>query len=362
MEENYCPIENKYDRLAIIYIINLMSDELDKIESDNLDNLINDLNLIKTECEDFMSKNDVKSLTQYSSKFNNFTKDYLVSAINEVLFNNVPLSIEDNEFVNEFLVDNAGFTNGEYKRRSKKINLIVNHFVSQSDSNEVKLDSNEINESNPIAKFLKIITLILFTSFIGVMFKECYNGKKLFEDNTTYSNDDLIIDSISAVIDSAVVDSSAIYFDNAKQEEDSSRIDSYNNSLLFETNNRNINEEEINSFIHDYYKTVVNYDYQNYYNIFAPLVYSFYNYKNVSVDDIISDNINYSKKWKYVSIEYLPNTLDIIYQNDNVTELNYQIIYKTKQNEYDDWKIYYLKLEVTLDSYNRINSIKEIKL
>ena len=34
MEENYCPIENKYDRLAIIYIINLMSDELDKIESD----------------------------------------------------------------------------------------------------------------------------------------------------------------------------------------------------------------------------------------------------------------------------------------------------------------------------------------
>ncbi len=357
MEENFCPVENKYDRLAIIYIINLMSDELDKIESDNLDNLINDLNLIKTECEDFMSKNDVKSLTQYSSKFNNFTKDYLVSAINEVLFNNVPLSIEDNEFVNEFLVDNAGFTNGEYKRRSKKINLIVNHFVSQSDSNEVKLDSNEINESNPIAKFLKIITLILFTSFIGVLFKECYNGKKLFESNTSSNYKDFLTDSAVAIVDSAVL---PVAYDI--QDEVLSRIDSSNNSLLFETNNRNIYKEEINSFIHDYYKTVVNYDYQNYYNIFAPMVYSFYNYKNVSVDEIISDNINYSKKWKYVSIEYLPNTLDIIYQNDNVTELNYQIIYKTKRNEYDDWKIYYLKLEVTLDKNNKIISIKEIKL
>lgn len=357
MEENFCPVENKYDRLAIIYIINLMSDELDKIESDNLDNLINDLNLTKTECEDFMSKNDVKSLTQYSSKFNNFTKDYLVTAINEVLFNNLPKSIEDNEFVNDFLVDNAYFTNGEFKRRSKKISLIVNHFESQSDSNEVKLDSNEINESNPIAKFLKIVTLILFTSFIGVMFKECYNGKKLFENNTSSNYVDFPTDSAVAIVDSAVL---PVAYDI--QDEVLSRIDSSNNSLLFETNNRNIYKEEINSFIHDYYKTVVNYDYQNYYNIFAPMVYSFYNYKNVSVDEIISDNINYSKKWKYVSIEYLPNTLDIIYQNDNVTELNYQIIYKTKRNEYDDWKIYYLKLEVTLDKNNKIISIKEIKL
>ena len=235
MEENFCPVENKYDRLAIIYIINLMSDELDKIESDNLDNLINDLNLTKTECEDFMSKNDVKSLTQYSSKFNNFTKDYLVTAINEVLFNNLPKSIEDNEFVNDFLVDNACFTNGEFKRRSKKISLIVNHFESQSDSNEVKLDSNEINESNPIAKFLKIVTLILFTSFIGVMFKECYNGKKLFENNTSSNYVDFPTDSALAIVDSAVVDSMATVVDsipasnNALTEYDSS-FNRYDNS------------------------------------------------------------------------------------------------------------------------------------
>lgn len=207
MEGNYCTVENKYDRLAIIYIINLMSDELDKIESDNLDNLINDLNLTKAECEDFMSKNDVKSLTQYSSKFNNFTKDYLVTAINEVLFNNLPLSIVDNEFVNEFLVDNAGFTKGEFKRRSKKINLIVNHFISQS-------DSNEINKSKPIPKFFKIIALILFTSFIGVMFKECYNGKKLFESNTSSNYEGFPTDSAVAIVDSAVVDSMATVVDS----------------------------------------------------------------------------------------------------------------------------------------------------
>lgn len=196
------------------------------------------------------------------------------------------------------------------------------------------------------------------------MFKECYKGKKLFEDSTTYRDDDFVTDSATSIVDPAIsiVDSSAIYFNNVNQEEDSSRIDSYNNALLFETNNRNINEEEINSFIHDYYKTVVNYDYQNYYNIFAPMVYSFYNYKNVSVDEIISDNINYSKKWKYVSIEYLPNTLDIIYQNDNVTELNYQIIYKAKQREFDSWKVYNLKLKLILDDNNKIISIEEIKL
>ena len=34
MEENFCPVENKYDRLAIIYIINLMSGELDVSELD----------------------------------------------------------------------------------------------------------------------------------------------------------------------------------------------------------------------------------------------------------------------------------------------------------------------------------------
>ncbi|MDM1549425.1 hypothetical protein HX096_16345 [Empedobacter falsenii] len=357
MEENYCPIENKYDRLAIIYIINLMSDELDKIESDNLDNLINDLNLTKTECEDFMSKNDVKSLTQYSTKFNNFTKDYLVTAINEVLFNNLPLSIEDNEFVNEFLVDNAGFTNGEFKRRNKKINLIVNHFVSQSDSNEIVSNSNEINKSNPIAKFFKIIALILFASFIGVMFKECYNGKKLFESNTFSNYEDFPTDSAVAIVDSAVL---PVTYDI--QDEVLSRIDSSNNSLLFETNNKNINEEKINLFIHDYYKTVVNYDYQNYYNIFAPLVYDFYNYKNVSVDEIISDNINYSKKWKYIRIEYLPNTLNVISQNDIKTIMSYQIIYKAKQQEFDDWKVYNLKLKLILDKNNKIISIKEIKL
>lgn len=228
MEKNYCAIESKKDRLAIICIIILMSTELGKKNNINLDNVLKDLNLTKVECDEFISKKDIKSLIHSLSKFNNFTKDYLVTAINEVLFDNLALSIENNEFVNDFLVDNAGFTNGEFKRRSKKINLIVNHFVPQSDSNKIASNSNEINESNPIAKFLKIITLILFTSFIGVMFKECYNGKKLFESSTTYKDDDFITDSATSIVDSAAVDSMATVVDsipasnNALTEYDSS--------------------------------------------------------------------------------------------------------------------------------------------
>lgn len=203
MEENFCPVENKYDRLAIIYIINLMSGELDKIESDNLDNLINDLNITKTECEDFMSKNDVKSLTQYSSKFNNFTKDYLVTAINEVLFNNLPLSIEDNEFVNEFLVDNAGFTNGEFKRRSKKNDLIVNRFSKHS-SSEISFVNTKEKESTPKLPIFIISTLIILLGAVSLFYyfqirltiekasNEANNLFSLMSTQTTYDKKSLL--------------------------------------------------------------------------------------------------------------------------------------------------------------------------
>ncbi|MBW1618158.1 hypothetical protein [Empedobacter falsenii] len=147
MEENYCPVESKDDRLSIVYLITLMFNELGKEVSVNLDSLIRDLNLTKVECDDFISKKDVKSLIHSLSKFDNFTKDYLVTAINEVLFDNLPLSIENNEFVNDFLVDNAGFTNGEFKRRIDKINILLSNFSKESISDELSVKTEEIKSS-----------------------------------------------------------------------------------------------------------------------------------------------------------------------------------------------------------------------
>lgn len=198
MSRNFISIEIKEHRLAIIAIIHLILSKINNANTYRLNFLILELDLTHEECQNFIISNDISSLQKISLNFKYFTKDYLVASINDVVFENNVLDKYEKINIDNLLITNFGFINGEYKRRSDKLKILYGHFIKQPEKN---YNSSDKNKPNIFKKILKIALVIIFTSFIGAIFKKCYNNDKLSKINTVSNYEYPPLDSAFAIVD-----------------------------------------------------------------------------------------------------------------------------------------------------------------
>ena len=144
---------------------------------------------------------------------------------------------------------------------------------------------------------------------------------------------------------------------------DKTQIESPNSvNSTFKSNNsdNNYSEDEIKNVINNYYQAISTKNFNEFYNIFNPLVDNFFGKANLTVDQIINENINYQNRWTHFEI-YVDTNSFVINPTGNNTDVSYNIFYKVKKKESDNWKTFNLKMNIKLNNNLKILSIYEIK-
>lgn len=122
-----------------------------------------------------------------------------------------------------------------------------------------------------------------------------------------------------------------------------------------------ISDDAIKRTIREYYRLVNNKEYSRFDEIFRYNVEQFFGKNYITVDEIINDNINYKSKWAYSELNILEDSF-LINRNDFSTDVEYLVDYKVKKKINDNWKIFKLKMNVSLDNDLLIYKINEEKL
>ena len=255
-------------------------------------------------------------------------------------------TLKDNYSRNEYDTKLRNYQEGRKSEQSENPTSSKTSSNSQYYQNENKTPKNNTNNKpnntqiNSKSNFGCGTIIIFLISFLAFWFllKQC-EKKTIYENN----NLDDTKSTVSEVIDSA--------------ENISQNITSKNEVYKNQTIKESI-DFEIENIVNNYYNTISNKNFTEFYNIFSPNV-NFFGKPNFSVDEIIIENKEYQNRWPFYEINLDSDSFEIDLTDTDNKIVNYRIFYKVKRKQEDKWKIFNLKMKMVLDQNMQIKSINE---
>ncbi|WP_456437925.1 hypothetical protein [Psychroserpens sp.] len=122
-----------------------------------------------------------------------------------------------------------------------------------------------------------------------------------------------------------------------------------------------IEDAEIIDLVYNYYDASMRKDYNEITSFFDFPVVKFYELDNVYKEDLIKQQLEYYKKWKYQRINIVNNSINIKHRENGTKKVSLKLDYQTKKNKADMYKNYDLDIIMLLSSNNRIKSIYEMQ-
>ena len=119
-------------------------------------------------------------------------------------------------------------------------------------------------------------------------------------------------------------------------------------------------EAGIKNMINDYYRSRS--DCNTLYRFFADTVKQYYKKSNEPIETVIKECENYHGKWKFTEADINNQSYVFTHQQNGNVFVDYNMLYKIKQNETDDWIPYSIDVSMVFDENGKISRIVERRI
>lgn len=119
-------------------------------------------------------------------------------------------------------------------------------------------------------------------------------------------------------------------------------------------------ESSIKGIISDYYKSRS--DCNTLYRFFADTVKQYYKKSNESLETIINECESYHNKWRFTEADINGQSYTFKHHPNGTVAVDYNMLYKIKQNDTDDWNPYSISVSMVFDENLKISRIVETRI
>jgi len=119
-------------------------------------------------------------------------------------------------------------------------------------------------------------------------------------------------------------------------------------------------ETNLKSLINDYYRS--RHDCNTLYRFFADTVKQYYRKSNEPIETIIRECENYHNKWKFTEADINNQSYVFTHQQNGNVFVDYNMLYKIKQKETDDWIAYSIDVSMVFDENGKVSRIVETRI
>lgn len=119
-------------------------------------------------------------------------------------------------------------------------------------------------------------------------------------------------------------------------------------------------ETNIKNTLNDYYRSRS--DCNTLYRFFGDTVKQYYNKSNVSMSSIMKECESYHGKWKFTEANINNESYVFTHNQNGGTTVSFNMLYKIKQNEEDDWIPYNIDVTAVFDADKKIQRIVETRI
>lgn len=119
-------------------------------------------------------------------------------------------------------------------------------------------------------------------------------------------------------------------------------------------------EASIKNKIVDYYRSRS--DCNTLYRFFADTVKQYYRNSNEPIETVIRECENYHGKWRFTEADINTQSYAFTHQQNGNVLVDYNMLYKIKQNETDDWIPYSIDVSMVFDENGKISRIVETRI
>ncbi|MFV0606931.1 MAG: serine/threonine protein kinase [Niabella sp.] len=119
-------------------------------------------------------------------------------------------------------------------------------------------------------------------------------------------------------------------------------------------------EADVKNLISDYYRSRSNCN--TLYRFFEDTVKQYYNKSNEPISTIIKECEAYHGKWKYTEADINESSYVFTHQQNGNVLVDYNMLYKIKQQETDDWIPYSIDVSMVFNADRKINRIVERRI
>lgn len=119
-------------------------------------------------------------------------------------------------------------------------------------------------------------------------------------------------------------------------------------------------ERIIKNIVNDYYRSRS--DCNAMYRFFKDTVKQYYNKSNVKIENLVKECEQYHNKWQYIEADINNESYVFTHQQDGTSYADFNMLYKIKKAETDDWIPYNIDVSLVIDADNKIIRIVERKI